>query len=92
METKHLKDIEIELCAEALATDCAARTVCDSSKLHLKHCEHCQKQVKTLSQIIRQKYKDDIAIGLNSLKPKSNSLLKWLGLSSSFILIVLIGM
>ena len=83
MKTKHLTETEIKLCAEALATDSAARTVCDESKIHLKNCEICTKQVNSIAEIIRQKYNEEIAIGLNDVKKPIKTIFTWLGISAS---------
>jgi len=91
METKHLTETEITLCAEALATDSAARTVCDASKLHLKNCEICTKQVNSISEIIRQKYNEEIVIGLNRVKKPKRTFFAWLGISISLILLFILG-
>jgi len=88
MDTKHLTETEITLCAEALATDSAARTVCDASKQHLKHCEICTKQVNSIAEIIRQKYNEEIVIGLNSVKKPKKNLFAWLGISASILFIL----
>ncbi len=80
MKTTHLTEVEIALCAEALATDSAANTVSDFSKKHLNHCNSCKKQVNDLAITIRQKYNDEIVIGLNNVMRKRSVLFSWIGL------------
>jgi len=91
MKTPHLTKTEITLCAEALAMDSAASTVCDSSKSHLKHCSKCTNKVNSIAETIRQKFNEEIAIGLNNVNKPKNPFFAWLGISASIILIFILG-
>ncbi len=91
MKTPHLTKTEISLCAEALAMDSAARTVNDTSKSHLRQCAKCTKEVNSIAEAIRQKYNEEIVIGLNSTSKSHKTIFSWLGISASIILIFILG-
>lgn len=61
----HLSEKEILFCADSIATDSAAEYVSDKSKKHLKECEECQEKVNNEAEILRLRYRNDIANCLN---------------------------
>jgi len=88
-DKNHLSEEQIAIYAEALAIDTSVN-LSDDIKKHVKNCEECTSEIHTVSEILREQYKNSIAEGLNSVKEsKSISMGFWLVAASIIILAAL---
>ncbi len=90
-DKNHLSDEQIAIYAEAIATDTSVN-LSDDIKRHVKYCKECTDSIQTVSEIIREDYKNSIADGLNSIKKhKDISIETWIGIAASIIIIATLG-
>jgi len=89
-DKNHLSEEQIAIYAEALATDTSVNLP-DDIKKHVKNCEECTSEIHIVSEVLREKYKNSIAEGLNNVKKStSNSMRYWLA-AASIIIIAALG-
>jgi len=88
-KVQHLTEEQIAIYAEALATDNSAN-LSDDIKRHVKECLECSNEILSVSELLREEYKNSIADGLNSIKKSSNNKGFWLA-AASIIVIAALG-
>jgi len=90
-KVQHLTEEQIAVYAEALATDNSANLP-DDVKRHVKECLECSNEIQSVSEILREKYKNSIAEGLNSINKRNKiNLTLWLGVAASIAFIAALG-
>ena len=90
-DKNHLNKEQIAIYAEALASDTPVNLP-DDIKRHVKYCKECTSEIHIVSEILREKYKNSIADGLNSInKPKKISSGTWFAVAASIIIIAALG-
>lgn len=89
MDIQHLSEVEVNWCADSIATGFAAESVNDKSKRHLNECEQCQELVNNEAQLLKIKYSNEIANCLNNpISSTNNSYLRFVAIA----LIIIAGM